>query len=76
MPTTIPATAGCSSWRPISGITSKARTADEVFRVYLYDDYTKPLSPELRDGSDRTDRHERNVRRRDADDEGDRRCFR
>ena len=24
--------------------------ADEVMRVYLYDDYTKPLSPELRNG--------------------------
>ena len=49
-PTTTRGTAACSSWRPICGITWKGAYIDEVMRVYLYDDYTRPLSPELRSG--------------------------
>ncbi len=47
--------------------------SDEVFRVYLYDDYTRPLSADLAKQVDRPCRHERDVRCRDADDERDRR---
>ena len=40
--------AACSSWRRISGTTSRATyQSDEIFRVYLYDDYTRPLSADL-----------------------------